>query len=111
MENFRKLAQAVFHQQPDMLNCAQSVAHMAGHDEVVDSYRAFGGGRAEGGLCGALYAALQFIPEEQREIVQEEFARKAGAVTCRDIKGTNKTPCQECVALGAWLVDHYTKRR
>lgn len=109
MEEFRKLAQATFHQQPAMLNCAQSVAHITGHDEVLQAYRALGGGRAEGGICGALYAALQFIPEEQRQKAKEEFAQKAGAITCREIKGTNKTPCLECVALGAWLVDQYGK--
>ncbi|MDO5566909.1 MAG: redox-active protein [Planctomycetia bacterium] len=110
MEEFRKLAKAAFHQPPAMLNCAQSVAQLAGHDEVLAAYQAFGGGRAEGGLCGALYAALQFIPEEQREKAKEEFAQKAGALTCREIKGTSKTPCQECVAIGAWLVNQYGKK-
>lgn len=110
MEHFRQLAKETFHQPPQSLNCAQSVAQLGGHAEVVAEFQAFGGGRAEGGICGALYAACQFVPESAREELREEFAQHAGALTCRAIKEEGKTPCVECVAIAAALVDKYSSR-
>ncbi|MDO5580752.1 MAG: redox-active protein [Planctomycetia bacterium] len=109
MDKFRELASIHFHKAPDNLNCAQSVAKIAGRDDLVPGDLAFGGGRAEGGICGALFAALQCTPEENHEKIKEEFAQKAGALTCREIKGKAKTPCSECVAVGAFLADKYQK--
>lgn len=109
MEEFRKMASIHFHQAPNHLNCAQSVAKIAGRDDLVPGDLAFGGGRAEGGLCGSLFAALQICPEVHHEKIKEDFAQKAGALTCREIKGKMKTPCSECVAIGAFLVDKYRK--
>ena len=104
MEEFRKKTAEVFHQPPHSWNCAQSVAAISGRPEVIEQLRACGGGRAEGGLCGALYAALLLTPESKHDAIRAEFAQRAGALTCKEIKSGNKTPCDECVALGAWLV-------
>ncbi len=105
MDKFRKLAKEVFHQPPESYNCAQSVAAISGRLELVPHYKVCGGGRVEGNICGALYAALQIVPEEKRDEVLQAFKKGAGATTCKEIKGGQKTPCEECVALGAFLVD------
>lgn len=93
-------AQSVFHQPPLNANCAQSVALLAGRDDLVEPFRACGGGRAPEGLCGALHAALALCPEERREEIIAAFREAAGATTCRELKGACKTPCVHCVAIG-----------
>ena len=78
-------------------NCAQAVALGNGHEEQKEDLARCGGGRAPGGICGALHAALLLAPEDQREAIQAEFQRQAGALTCREIKGQTGTPCLQCV--------------
>lgn len=96
-------AAGVFHQPPFHANCAQSVAILAGREDLVGELAACGGGRAPGGLCGALHTALLLSPAEKRDEIIAEFRDGAGATTCREIKGTAKTPCEVCVALGDLL--------
>lgn len=95
-----KNAESVFHQPPYHANCAQSVAVMAGREDLVPELAVCGGGRAEGGLCGALHTALLLSPQEKRDEIIAEFTKTAGAATCREIKGNTKTSCLVCVALG-----------
>ncbi len=101
-------AASVFHQPPLRANCAQSVALLAGREDLVADLAACGGGRAPGGLCGALHAALLLTPAEKRDEVIETFRQEAGATTCRELKGVVKTPCQKCVAIGDAIV-HATR--
>ena len=109
MDKFRKRAKEIFHQAPECYNCAQSVAAVSGRMDLVPEYRACGGGSVEGNTCGALYAALQIVAEDKRDEVLEAFKKGIGATTCQEIKGVLKTPCEECVALGAFLVDSVTQ--
>ncbi|MDO4586061.1 MAG: C-GCAxxG-C-C family (seleno)protein, partial [Planctomycetia bacterium] len=115
MDSCRKLAKDVFHQPPESLNCAQSVAKIAGRNDLIPEYKAFGGGRAEGGLCGALcgalYAALQIVPDSSHDNILDLFQKNAGALTCKEIKSGSKTPCLECVALGAWLIQNDLEKK
>jgi hypothetical protein len=99
--------------QKERLNCAQSVlrafqSHRNIPEDDIAEAKFHGGGRAEGGLCGALYAALKLVPEpEARQRVRDAFVAVAGADTCREIKRTARTPCVECVRIAArLLVDH-----
>jgi hypothetical protein len=99
--------------QKERLNCAQSIlrgfqTHRAIAEDDIVKAKVHGGGRAEGGLCGALYAALQLVPEaEARQRVREAFVAAAGADTCRELKRTARTPCVACVRIAAsLLVDH-----
>lgn len=85
-------------------NCAQAVAMGAGHEEMVDELKCCGGGRAEGGTCGALHTALLLSPPESREAVEAEFRKLTGALTCHEIKGAAKTPCNRCVEVAAELL-------
>ena len=57
-------------------NCAMAVAAAwldahQGNPSEVEKFRTCGGGRAEGGLCGALYAAIQYRPDKKDELIQE----------------------------------------
>ena len=86
-------------------NCAQAVAMGAARPELAEALRTCGGGRAPGGICGALHAALLLAPEDQREAIQAEFQRQAGALTCREIKGQTGTPCLQCVEIATALLE------
>ncbi len=86
-------------------NCAQSVALGAGRPILAEELRVCGGGRAPEGICGALHAALLLAPEESRGAIREAFRERAGALTCREIKGAAKTPCLACVELAAELLE------
>ena len=81
-------------------NCAQALMMGAGHPERKDEMAACGGGRAPGGMCGALYAALQLTPAERHEALIAAFKARVGATTCREIKGAaTPVPCAQCVAI------------
>ena len=85
-------------------NCAQSIAIGAGRDDLVSELAACGGGRAPEGRCGALHAALLIAPPEKHAAILEQFRATAGALTCREIKGTTHFPCVKCVELAATLI-------
>lgn len=102
-------ALAVFHRLPENLNCAQAVMDAWQRTtgiaaDGVEGYRAFGGGRAPEGECGALYAACQAAPEAA-EPMRKAFAEKAGSGRCHALKRELGFPCRECVALAAELLE------
>ena len=98
-----KSAVEFFSETPRKYNCAQSVAAGAGRLDLVPELAAMGGGRAPDGLCGALYAALQLLPETEHEAAKQRFAAAAGAIRCREIKAGG-FPCVQCVALAESLL-------
>lgn len=91
-------------------NCAQAVANkwkdLYSDSNIVENYAPYVGGRAPGGLCGALFAAMEACPSKAEEI-KAEFIALAGNATCREIKMENKTPCQTCVQIADDLVEKY----
>lgn len=94
-------------------NCAQAVANQWKElypPGIVEAYAPYVGGRAPGGLCGALYAATQANGADAQKIV-EEFEERAGARLCKDIKGGTGYPCEKCVALADALVKKYARGR
>lgn len=99
-----------FHREPYRYNCAQSVAAAAeAGTETVAKLAAAGGGRAKGGCCGALFAALLLTPSEAHDALKREFQARAGALTCREIKQIHHFPCTECVKLGDVLRRKYAR--
>lgn len=92
---------------PKLHNCAQAVAAGAGREDLVTAFAVCGGGKAPGGLCGALHAALALAPESEHEAIKAAFAEKAGALTCREIKTGTFFPCAECVRVAAELTEKY----
>jgi len=99
-----------FHTFPDNLNCAQAVLkgfqkEFKISDKEIEEYRAWGGGRAEGGMCGALFAVERLLRQIGKESVIEEFRKKTGSVLCSDIKEKQFT-CAEYVRIADELVEN-----
>jgi len=96
---------------PERYNCAQAVAkgleRTPGENAgLVAAMAKCGGGRAEGGLCGALFAARELLSTDAaREQVSVEFERQAGFRTCREIRKLHKLACKECVNVAAQAAD------
>ena len=106
----QKKASDYFHKE-DGYNCAQAIlknfqSEHSISQERIDSYSAYGGGRAEDGLCGALYAAKTLLKDTKKtELLNKEFLKKSGSVKCREILKLKKLPCAECVDLAARIVE------
>lgn len=101
-------AKELFHGK-ERLNCAQAVLKAFQEvenisDKIITDNQKNGGGRAEGGLCGALVAAHQLMPERSEEITTL-FNKAADFPTCREIKTISKFPCRDCVGLAAEIVE------
>ncbi len=112
-QNNRRKSELYFHTLPENLNCAQAVLkgfqnEFSITDQEVEEYRAWGGGRVQGGICGALYAAERLLRQAGKPGITEEFNSKAGEIHCLDIKALN-FPCIECVRLADELVDKRMK--
>ena len=90
-------------------NCAMSVAaawlnaHQGDMSEV-ESFRSCGGGRAEGGLCGALYAALQYCPA-QKDKITEEFRKRCNGTLCSELRPSKNHTCNDRVGVAAEILD------
>ena len=98
------------------LNCAQAVlkAFEATHGvaaEMIEAFKKYGGGRAEGSLCGALYAAQTLVDDpELADEVAAKFAEIAGSVHCKEIRGAKVFTCSQCVETAAGLVQDTTPK-
>lgn len=95
------------------VNCAQAV--LCGFknalnisDELVDSYSAFGTGRAPHNVCGAVFAAEAILTMEEKteqlERLKEYFEANAGSVKCKEIRTVKKMSCKGCVENAATIV-------
>ncbi|MDO4691785.1 MAG: C-GCAxxG-C-C family protein [Porphyromonadaceae bacterium] len=97
------MASTFFHNESNNWNCAQSVhksqQELTGlSDEQIElTYRSKGGGRAEGGMCGAIYAASGLVGGEHSARLIEEFRQRAGGLTCAELKGKYNRPCSVLV--------------
>lgn len=84
-------------------NCAQAVlvtyASTAGVDQAcVTQFSQYGGGRAPGGECGALFTAKALVqdPAAKQEI-EREFVGVVGTSQCREIRQGRLASCEQCV--------------
>lgn len=107
-------AASLFHG-PEKYNCCQAVLkafediHDISEERVIEC-KAFGGGRAPDGMCGALYAAHLLIEDQEvKDKVQEEFLKTAGSTRCREIKQLGTLDCKGCVMEAAKLVSKMSK--
>ncbi|WP_430817256.1 C-GCAxxG-C-C family (seleno)protein [Carboxylicivirga sp. RSCT41] len=104
-----KQALELFHGK-EMYNCAQAIfktfqAEFNTSEQIIYEARRKGGGRAENGYCGALYAAQQLLDNTpQLDTLNAAFEMKGGSRRCREIKRTGKLSCKQCVALAATVV-------
>lgn len=94
---------------PKRVNCAQAVAEGLGAEALSPALSACGGGRAEGGRCGALHAALLLVPDEKKAGLAAAFCAEAGAETCRALKAQG-FPCVKCVEIAARLAEVALKK-
>lgn len=95
----------------EKLNCAQSVLRgfqepfRLGEERIAEA-KAWGGGRAENGFCGALYAARTLCAApDAKERIHGRFVEAAGSDRCREIRALKRLSCKECVELAARLVE------
>lgn len=108
-KNNRIKSDVYFHLLPENLNCAQSVLkgfqnEFKISDQEIDDYRAWGGGRAEGGVCGAIFSAERLLRESGKASVLEAFRMKAGGLLCTELKDKNFT-CAEYVRMADELIE------
>ncbi len=101
-----KQAKDFFHLAPFNWNCAQAIhksfqPHTRLSDEEIElQFRPMGGGRAPGGMCGAIYAVRSLVGEDTplADELTQSFVARTGGLTCRELKGREGRPC-------AWLVN------
>ena len=92
-----------FFRGPERYNCAQAVVkafqqECAIPEQVIHDYAQKGSGRAEGGLCGALYAARAVLTDPAEiAALEQRFVERAGAKQCREIRRLNKLSFRESV--------------
>ena len=79
------------------------------NDAELADLKAASGGRAEGNVCGALYAARKLVAAERRAELDAFFQEHVGDLRCREIKSKFRTPCQDCVLIAAKAVEKFSK--
>jgi len=109
----RRKSEEYFHVLPDNLNCAQAVLkgfqnEFSISDAEIEEYRAWGGGRAEGGVCGAVFSAERILRQAGKESIIEEFRQMTGSFLCSDIK-EKKFTCLELVRMADELIEKNLK--
>ncbi len=92
------------------MNCAQAVCHAAGRDDLIEAMSCCGGGKVEGGTCGALHAAAVIAGDGGEQIMQQ-FADRNHDTTCVELKRAHKVSCQECVSSASQLLEEYEAQR
>jgi len=108
----RTKSEEFFHQKPENLNCAQSI--LKGFQQELNipesriaEFKAFGGGRAPNGICGALYAADILMKEQGKKTIEQKFNEKVGETLCLQIKKEAKASCKDCVAIADEILEKY----
>lgn len=110
--NMKEFAEQYFLQRKG--NCAQAVFaawnfHSQKQDINVNECAVYGHGKAPGGLCGALYAALHIAGDRAESEIKKGFAEKSGEhFSCADIRAARSLRCIDCVTLAASLLEEHT---
>lgn len=82
-------------------NCAQCIAMkysaLFPGEDVMARFQGCAAGRAEGGLCGALYAMMCAYPEKSEQLKARFAEQTRGLTTCKELKGVGGVPCHTCV--------------
>lgn len=92
-------------------NCAQAI--LKGFQEkyqvpqeIIDAFKSYGGGRAEGGLCGALFAAKHLLKNKNvSQEIEKRFQEITGGTHCKVIRKLNRVPCAGCVKAAEELLN------
>jgi len=107
-------SQDYFHAKPDNLNCAQAILKSFQKEldipnSRIADFKAWGGGRAPEGICGALFAADILLAELGQPSIKEAFKERIGNINCLAIKRENKIPCHDCVRIADELLEKNKK--
>lgn len=94
----------IFNRKPKTHNCAQAVATGCGCEELVESLKPMGGGRAPEGRCGALQSLLAATPESLHARLRHRFVEAVGSEFCRELKKRGMS-CEKCVETAAALLE------
>ena len=66
--------------------------------EMIDRAADWGRGRAEGGLCGALFAGKELLGNSPlADILERRFSEAAGSMACKRIRKLKTQSCRQCV--------------
>lgn len=101
-----QIAKELFHG-AEGYNCAQAILKTFQQEFNIAEYTILeaslkGGGRAQGGLCGAVYAAHQLIGDKNlQQKIDGDFIAKGGSTRCREIRKNRQLSCKDCVVLAA----------
>lgn len=90
-----------FRKKPQNYNCAQTILkgfekEFSINNSQIDAFRAFGGGRTPLGVCGALFAVQQLLPNRADDL-QKEFIKRCGSAYCKELKTQCGVSCEEAV--------------
>jgi hypothetical protein len=84
-------------------NCAQAILktfqdRLDINENQINSYVDYGGGKAENGICGALYAIKQLAGNAEliQKIVQQ-FKEEVGTIYCDEILELGRLSCTGCI--------------
>ncbi len=106
MSSYSTLALTSFHQAPLKHNCAQAVAYGAGRADLLEYLGSCGRGNAEGGICGALYAAKLIAGSDSAAAaIHGDFVLQCESATCKKFKDGTKISCPDCVRIAADLLE------
>jgi len=101
-----KLAESLYHGN-EGYNCAQAIlkAFQADYnisEQCIENASIKGSGRADNGICGALYATHLLLKEDAIiNEINQNFIIKGGSVLCKEIRKNKTISCKECVRLAA----------
>ncbi|MFA6143128.1 MAG: C-GCAxxG-C-C family protein [Candidatus Omnitrophota bacterium] len=99
--------------QSKRLNCAQAIIasymdKFAMDEKTINVFGSYGGGKAPGGECGALYAAKFMLKDKHPDKIKDceaAFSSFAGSTKCKEIRTLKKLPCLGCVEKAAEFID------
>ena len=108
----KEKALGYFRVPPERLNCAQaSLKAFEGLSSEVTPQRiaefhGMGGGRSEGGCCGAIHAAKTVLKDVRKiDALEKHFVEIAGSTKCKEIRHFNRLTCAQCVGAAAEFVE------
>jgi hypothetical protein len=91
-------------------NCAQAILKVFQErlnisENQIIAYTDYGGGKAEDGICGALYAIKQLAgdPELIKKIVRQ-FKEEVGTVYCDEILELGRLSCTGCICTASEIL-------
>lgn len=105
----RITADKYFGKTEDKLNCAQAVLKAFQNEfliteEEIKEFGNYGRGKADNGLCGAIYATNYLMQKKNDKLVLKEFENKLGAIQCKTLKEM-KLSCLDILKISDKIIE------